>query len=166
MTDWASLTAPEKIAAVQNAWWSGCTLTGLGRVLGASRNAIAGVYNRNKEMYSTHPLSSAAGKAQSKRIGKRKMGSAGKRLICAALKMRAIARGEVEAQTFHESPSVEDRRHTVYAPLMFNRGCKYAMNDPEPRGVALFCGEVLETGKSWCDRHATIVYQPVKARVR
>jgi hypothetical protein len=49
-----------RIAAVQAAWWKGCSMGQLGAMLGTTRSAISGVYGRHPELRTSHPLRPAS----------------------------------------------------------------------------------------------------------
>lgn len=138
------ITKEELAQRVKNAWQPGDTQAMIGKRLGMSASSIGGVYHRNPEMRTTHPVSGSFHKAKPTTPQARN-----------TFEQRAARLDALRA--VRTAPAIE----VMEAPGQYTlttlpaNGCKWPHGDK----LITFCGCTRAEGKSYCADHQRRAYQ-------
>ena len=154
--EWRALSASEKSALVRANWTPGTSIAHLAARIGRgiSRNAVIGVYTRDKALKAECPPNahhSAVNKANKER---RK-----------DAKPLRVAR---PARVFGPPPLPAEpvrRPDALMLPLadLVRSSCKWPIGDPKDADFG-FCGVARYNGRPYCAYHAKLAYQPPSSR--
>lgn len=126
-----------------------------------SRNTIAGLYNRVKELRRTHPLTGVFITADPTRPPKKRKPSGEKRVKATKAPKPAVKKRITKAAIQKEHAEYDANTLKLSIVDLEARSCKFIINDDAP---FLYCGHEAPIGGSYCPHHRRRVYvcKPVK----
>ena len=152
--EWRDLPAPDKIALVQGVWERGKSALQIARSIGLeiSRQAIIGLYHRNKALAMSHPLNVHSAKRPTTPKRERKPRAVAAPRPPTERKSAAVALPPAPIPARVEPPEF---RHLALTAL--DAGvCKWPTGDPD----FTFCGQATgDPLRSYCPYHRRLSYQ-------
>lgn len=141
--DWLSLPTGGKIDALRAVWTANTpAATIAGRLIGCSKNALVGLYNRNPWLRAEIPLKSAPRGPDNKGVRKSERRDDAVRRPMKSKPMKPVNPTKYDASAIR-----------LVLDQLTMRTCKWPVDGPDDQGFTYFCGHPSEIGRSYCAHH-------------